>query len=69
MYLVRMTTNERCNYCGIFTCETIERDGKVFRTIHVGGDIYQREFEIETCELKNDKQIEPGGGETPPQGV
>lgn len=45
---------ERCEVCKFFTCETKEINGKVVKTIQSGGDIFQRGFEINDCELRKE---------------
>jgi hypothetical protein len=46
---------EECRQCGLFYCITKKEGDKVEKIIYEGGDIFQRPFEIETCELKTDK--------------
>jgi hypothetical protein len=41
-----------CNLCKAYYCETTEKDGQTIRTIHHGGDIFKREYEIEDCEIR-----------------
>jgi hypothetical protein len=45
---------EECRQCGLFYCITKKEGETVEKIIYEGGDIFERPFEIETCEFKKD---------------
>lgn len=67
---------ELCTFCKEAMCETLEINGRVIKTIQAAGDIFERRFEIETCEVKqaildrqNGTKVEPGCREKTPQRI